>query len=182
LINELLDVSRLQEGRLVMSPVQFDLTLVVSRSASEIGRAASREVTVEAPETLLLVADPLRIEQVVGNLIENAIKFSAADRPVEVGLARENGNVLLAVRDHGSGVPPEHRERIFERFYQGLVDQHNPGLGIGLFISRRIVELHGGTLSLESPPDGGSRFVVRLPAEGLLTASASQQSPAGSRD
>ena len=72
----------------------------------------------------------------------------------------------LAVRDRGTGVAPEHREHIFDRFYQADVQQHSPGLGLGLYITRQIVELHGGTLTAEFPDDGGSRFVVRLPGTG----------------
>jgi signal transduction histidine kinase len=95
--------------------------------------------------------DPLRLEQVLTNLLSNAIKCAAG------------ATVRLAVRDRGLGIPEEHRAHLFDRFYQAHADHYRSGLGLGLYISREIVELHGGPLEAEFPADGGSRFIVTLP-------------------
>jgi signal transduction histidine kinase len=103
----------------------------------------------------------------VANLLENAIKFSPPGSPVEVELREAGpGEMRLSVRDHGVGVAAEHRPHIFERFYQAHPEQHTAGgvsLGLGLYICRRIVELHGGAIRAEFPADGGTRVLVRLP-------------------
>jgi len=88
--------------------------------------------------------------------------------------------VELAVRDHGLGIPPERRSRIFECFYQAQADGYRSGTGLGLYISRKIVELHGGELRAEFPPDSGSRFVVHLPSPVAEPVTASSRSHAGS--
>jgi signal transduction histidine kinase len=108
--------------------------------------------------------DALRVEQVLSNLLDNAVKLSPDGGPIDVCLTqRATFSVELSVRDHGLGIPPEKREQIFERFYQAHGHDHRSGLGLGLYISRQMVELHGGEMRAEFPPDGGSRFVVRLP-------------------
>jgi signal transduction histidine kinase len=113
----------------------------------------------------LASVDGERLEQVVINLIDNAVKFSPAGSPIEVGVrSGQDATCDIRVRDHGPGIPVEHRPQIFDRFYQVEATPHNPGLGLGLFISREIVELHGGQLLAEFPPEGGSEFIVRLVA------------------
>ncbi len=166
LVSQLLDVSRIEAGRLQLSTEAVDLVAlvegVVDRTRLQTG---DREIRVETPAAAPADLDPLRIEQVVTNLVDNAVKYSPNPLPIEVTLRdRGPGEWELAVRDYGPGVAAEQRERIFDRFYQADVQQHNPGLGLGLYVTRQIVELHGGTLSAEFPDGGGSRFVVRLPA------------------
>jgi signal transduction histidine kinase len=139
-----------------------------SASAPDVPRAPDgTEMGGEAvPCTGPLVAlvDPLRIEQVVANLVDNAVKYSPDGGPIEVELSSPDPKtVRLAVRDHGIGIPAEHRARIFDRFHQAHGDRF-PGVGLGLYISRQFVELHGGRIEVECPPDGGTRFVVTLPA------------------
>jgi signal transduction histidine kinase len=115
--------------------------------------------------------DPLRLEQVVTNLLDNAVKYSPNGGAIKVTLALRRARdtaadwAELSVRDYGLGIPPEQRGQIFERFYQAHGNGHKSGLGLGLYISRQIVELHGGEICAEFPPDGGTRFVVRLPIE-----------------
>jgi signal transduction histidine kinase len=106
----------------------------------------------------------LRLEQVTSNLLDNAIKFSPKGGRIEVELADLTpGMARLTVTDSGIGIPPDRREHIFERFYQAHDRDHVSGMGLGLYISRQIVELHGGSIAHELPPDGGCRFVIDLP-------------------
>jgi signal transduction histidine kinase len=107
----------------------------------------------------------LRFEQVVTNLVENAIKYSPESGVVEIEVSRESSNVvLLSVTDNGIGIPVERRDKLFDRYYRAHADSHQSGLGLGLYISRQIVDLHGGEIRAEFPDEGGTRFVVELPA------------------
>jgi signal transduction histidine kinase len=110
------------------------------------------------------LVDRLRIEQVLINLLDNAIKFSPDGGPIEIDLSSgDDGIMRLSVRDHGIGIPPEQRPRLFNRFYQAHAGDYRSGMGLGLYISRQIVELHGGSMDAEFPLDGGVRIVVSLP-------------------
>jgi signal transduction histidine kinase len=167
LVSQLLDVSRIQSGRLALQCQDADLSQLVAEVVSNVQRQSERHrLLLDAPAELAIWVDPLRIEQVLTNLLDNAIKFSPEGGPIEINVdCAESGTARLVVRDHGIGVPPEHRGQIFERFYQAAV-KHAAGIGLGLYISRQIVELHGGQIAAEFPPDGGTRFVVTLPTTG----------------
>jgi signal transduction histidine kinase len=107
------------------------------------------------------------VEQVLTNLVDNAIKYSPEGGPISVRLSRADGCFTVEVRDRGVGVTPEHRAHIFDRFYQGQAGgplTGMAGMGLGLYISRQIVELHGGTIRAEFPDEGGTCFVVTLPS------------------
>jgi PAS domain S-box-containing protein len=159
---QLLDTSRIKAGRLVLQPERTDLVELVRAVAG--ATAQPRTIVVHAPERLVAEVDPLRLEQVVRNLIDNAIKYSPDGGPIEVSVARSTpGCARIAVRDYGIGVPPEHRANIFEPFYRAHPDGQTSGLGLGLHISREIVEQHGGRIEAEFPADGGTCFVVTLP-------------------
>jgi PAS domain S-box-containing protein len=164
LISQLLDLSRLQSGKLMIEPERADLVLMteqVVESARILGTA--HEITLSSPPSLELEVDPLRLEQVATNLVQNAIKYSPGGGAIEVALNASARSVELSVRDHGLGIPPEKRGQIFEQFYQAHDGSFHEGLGLGLYISRQIVELHRGTIRAEFPSDGGTRFVVTLP-------------------
>jgi CheY-like chemotaxis protein/anti-sigma regulatory factor (Ser/Thr protein kinase) len=110
--------------------------------------------------------DTVRLEQVVGNLISNALKFSQAERPVLVSVTRDGSDVVLSVSDQGVGIPPDMLPKIFDLFVQAhhTIDRSRGGLGIGLTLVRRLTELHGGSVRAESGGDGsGSTFTVRIP-------------------
>ncbi|MBI4493700.1 MAG: PAS domain S-box protein [Chloroflexi bacterium] len=165
LVGQLLDLSRIEAGKLALEPELVDLVPLVAGAAA-VARAttSSHTVRVRAPAQVLALVDPLRLEQVLTNLLDNAIKFSPEGGQVEVEVAQPGATtVYLAVRDHGVGIPSEHRARIFDRFYQAHAGDYRAGMGLGLYISRQIVELHGGELVAEFPPDGGTCFVVYLP-------------------
>jgi two-component system cell cycle sensor histidine kinase/response regulator CckA len=162
LVAQLLDVSRLESGRLVLEPQPTDIVALCTASV-ESARASTQRHSIEvhAEGPITVSADPLRLEQVLTNLLDNAIKFSPGGR-VDVRLVRSGPAVEIAVSDEGPGIAPEHRERIFERFYQAHPDRLG-GMGLGLHISREIVDLHGGSMRVEQPDHAGTRVVVRLP-------------------
>jgi signal transduction histidine kinase len=127
-------------------------------------QAPSAIIRVEGPESFWISADALRIEQVLQNLLDNAVKFSPEGGEIIVELRRAGPNLAqVSVRDHGIGLATAEQERVFDRFYQVESGERATGLGLGLYISREIVERHGGRIWVESPPDGGARFVVELP-------------------
>ncbi len=182
LVTQLLDVTRLESGRLSLDRTTVDLAQL-ARSAVETARpgAPRHDVKLEAPESLAALLDPLRVEQVLVNLIDNAIKYSPDGGSIDVEVwAPTAGEVTIAVSDEGIGIEPEHRDHIFERFYRagdGVIS----GMGLGLYITRQIVEMHGGTISAEFPASGGSRFVVRLPRGGAAEPNAVAEAPASGR-
>ena len=165
LIDQLLDVSRLEIGKLQLDRQTIDVVAVVEQVVSDArARADGHVISLAAPHFLEAEVDPLRLEQVLRNLVDNAIKYSPEGGAIEVGVSRSMHDALeIAIRDYGPGVPPENRSLIFERFYQAHGNGHKSGLGLGLYVSREIVELHGGHITAEFPSGGGSRFVVRLP-------------------
>ena len=164
LVAQLLDISRIQGGRLQLEPELVDLAALIKGAVAVVQAGTTRHtITLLAPTPVPALLDPLRIEQVAVNLMVNAVKYSPAGGPIEVEVSAPSpDSVRLAVRDHGIGVPPADRERVFDRFVQAHAGYG--GMGLGLYISRHIVELHGGTIELQAPPDGGSYFVVTLPS------------------
>jgi signal transduction histidine kinase len=165
LVGQLLDVSRLEAGKLGIELEWTDLVPLVQDAAAR-ARTMSGDhgIDVHAPESCAAEVDPLRLEQVLTNVLDNAIKYSPEGGAIEVVLAHaDHGTVQISVTDQGLGIPVEKREQIFERFYQAHGSGHRSGLGLGLYICRQIVELHGGSIHAEFPPRGGTRFIVRLP-------------------
>lgn len=164
LVGQLLDLSRLEAGRLKIERRPEDLAAIVRRAIADFrGREAHCAVELRGPEALPCRCDALRVEQVLLNLLDNAVKFSPEGSPVVVTLSAEGGGDRIAVQDRGVGIPPEHRARVFDRFYQAHADSYASGMGLGLHISHEIVELHGGRLTAEFPDEGGTRFVVWIP-------------------
>src|SRR5205814_3394111 len=104
----------------------------------------------------------LRMEQVITNLLSNAIKYGDK-KPIDVELAPENGGATLRVRDRGIGIDRENQQRIFDRFERAVSSRHYGGLGMGLYITRQIVEAHGGTVQVDSVPGAGAAFTINLP-------------------
>ena len=152
-----LDPDQLDRVRVDLAGLVRD---AVSRSQST---TTCHALLLSAPERLEALVDPLRVEQVVTNLLDNACKYSPVGGSIEVELRGVDPTARLSVRDHGVGIPPERRARIFDRFYQAHSEGYLSGMGLGLYISREVVEQHGGRIWVEFPDDGGSRFVVELP-------------------
>jgi PAS domain S-box-containing protein len=170
LIEDLLDVSRIISGKMRIETEAVDL-LTVIRTVSETVRplAASKEITYvteAADDNIFLHADPVRLQQVVSNLVQNAIKFTPAGGKVSVAATRAGGEAVLTVTDSGIGIDAEFLPYIFDRFRQAdaSTKRNYTGLGLGLTITKTIVALHGGDIEVESGgPDKGSVFRVRLP-------------------
>jgi signal transduction histidine kinase len=168
LVGHLLDVSRLDAGRLALERQPTDLVALVRAVVSEARTWTDRHViAVSAPPAVEAVVDPLRLEQVLVNLLENAVKYSPDGGPIEVAIAWRGAAVEVSVRDQGLGISPDQREAVFERFAQAHADSHRSGLGLGLYICRQIVHLHGGEIVVESTEGTGSVFTVRLPCQAL---------------
>jgi excisionase family DNA binding protein len=166
LLNQLLDISRLESGKLSLEPRLTDVRALVSQvlMAAETSADPQHTFVLNAPPTLEALVDPLRLEQVLVNLVDNAVKYSPQGGRIELDLRQPTPEAFeLSVRDHGLGIPPEKRSHIFERFYQAHANAHHGGMGLGLYITRQIVEMHGGSIRAEFPDDGGTRFVVSLP-------------------
>jgi signal transduction histidine kinase len=165
LVTLLLESVRLQAGRLQLERQATNLTRLVQQAAAQAqSQTEQHQLVVAAGPEVWAEVDALRLEQVVRNLLENAIKFSPDGGRIDISVQRVAGNqVELAVRDRGLGIAPEHRAHLFERFYQAHGSSHQSGLGLGLYISRGIVAQHGGTIRAEFPADGGTRMVVTLP-------------------
>jgi signal transduction histidine kinase len=168
LVTDLLDVNRLEAGAFELQMSQFEVAPLLEETRKRLDPPGGRHrIETQAPERLFLVADRDRIEQVLENLLINAIRYSPDGGDVSVTAEKEGDAVHLIVRDHGLGVPKEHQQVIFERFARA----HGPaygGLGLGLTISKGIVEQHGGRIWVESSgkPGEGSAFHVTLPIGG----------------
>lgn len=182
LIDDLLDVSRISTGKIDLRRSQVTLRRIVE-NAVEVARplfeAREHEVTVSLPEEeVWLEADAARLEQVLSNLLNNAAKFTEDGGKIRISAERPDDHVLLRVRDTGVGMDPELIERVFDLFAQGSrsLDRPQGGLGIGLTLAHRLVEMHGGTITAHSDGMGkGSEFVICLPV--MPRASAPQAEP-----
>jgi two-component system phosphate regulon sensor histidine kinase PhoR len=169
LVRDVLTLSRLEQGAWDVRPEPTDLVLLGRNLLDEASQNALRQqvkLTLEAPATLPVISDPELVRQLIGNLISNAIRYNRPEGTVWLRLmAGDEGTVRLEVQDTGIGIPAEHQERIFERFYR--VDAHRSrqsgGTGLGLAIIKQVLDVLGGSISLRS--DGnGTCFTVTIPA------------------
>ncbi len=164
LVNELLDVSRMRLGHFELKREDVDLAQLAREAVEQL-----RDEVERTGSTLSFLAQPavgcwdrLRIEQVVTNLVANAVKFGEG-KPITVSVAADPGLARITVEDHGIGIAPEDQSRVFGRFERAVPARNFGGLGLGLYITREIVEAHGGTIQLQSAPGSGSVFTVELP-------------------
>jgi signal transduction histidine kinase len=163
LVDDLTNVVRLEEGHLPLQREPLDLVeLAREYAAAAKQQSASHAVRVEAPDAPVYGAwDRVRLGQVVENLLGNALKHGAEDGEVVVGVEERAGEALISVQDFGPGIDPNHLSHLFDRFYRA--NTRSSGLGLGLYISRILVEAHGGRIWAESRPAEGSTFTVALP-------------------
>ncbi|WP_437729825.1 ATP-binding protein [Sorangium sp. So ce1335] len=184
MVDDLLDVSRITRGKVELRRERVDLRAVLN-GALETSRplieAAAHELAVRLPaEPLLLDADPTRLAQVFANLLNNAAKYTPGGGVIRLAAERDGASVVVRVKDNGVGVPADMLPRVFDMFTQVVrsIDRAQGGLGIGLTLVRRLVELHGGTVHAESEgPGRGSTFTVRLPLAAAEEPASRRSSP-----
>jgi signal transduction histidine kinase len=170
LINDILDLSKVEAGRMELEPATFDLPSAIGNAMTLVRERAQRHgialgIAVD-PGLGEIVADERKLKQILLNLLSNAVKFTPDGGRIDVTARREAGVVVISVRDTGIGIAPQDQETVFEAFRQ--VGRHytnkQEGTGLGLTLTRKFVELHGGRIWLESIPGQGSTFTFTLPA------------------
>lgn len=170
MLSDLLDVSRIQAGRLTLRLEKVDLTevaLEVAGRFEELMKSAGSTWSVQAPLPVVGDWDRLRLEQVLSNLLGNAVKFGSG-RPIEIGVEGDAHAARLIVRDHGVGIAPEHHAAIFQRFERAGNKSAFEGTGLGLWIVKRIVDALGGAVEVQSRPGQGATFIVALPRQAAI--------------
>jgi signal transduction histidine kinase len=163
-LDRLTDAAQGEDCLLALSLEEVDLCEVVRHVAAGVEReraATGSPLTLELPGPVVGRWDPLRLEQVVGNLLGNALRYGDG-APIAIAVEADAEDAVLTVRDEGIGIPVEEQRRVFERFTR-VGGRRAGGLGIGLWIVRAVCEAHGGTVSVDSRPGAGARFTVRLP-------------------
>jgi signal transduction histidine kinase len=165
LIGDVLDTSRIDAGTFSYRFADVDLGALVNDAVTTatVGQDEVPVVAQVASPTPTIRADGERLRQVIGNLIDNAVKYSPAGEPVEVRLVPVDGSVQISVHDRGPGIHHDDQQLVFEKFGRVSGGGSKPGTGLGLFIARSIAEAHGGTLSVSSAPGRGATFTLRLP-------------------
>lgn len=179
LVNDLLDLSRVAAGKIVLKREIVDVREITDQALRMVEAAARQHrltVRLESPpEPLLIDADAVRIEQIVSNVLTNAVKYTPDGGHVSIALARDGGSALIRVKDDGVGIAAERIGAIFELFAQAenAIGRAQGGMGIGLALVRNLVQLHGGTIEAHSDGVGrGSEFVIRLPLAPVVEAPA----------
>ncbi|HSN89779.1 MAG TPA: ATP-binding protein [Anaeromyxobacteraceae bacterium] len=166
MIDDLVDVVRLEAGNVRIEPRPLDLAAFARELRERLrGALAMERLRLELPEALpRLLADPPRLERILVNLVTNALKYSPPDAEVLLAAEERDGGIRISVRDRGVGIAADELPRLFERFYRAPSATQQEGLGLGLYITRLLVEAHGGRIAAESEPGRGSVFHVTLPA------------------
>lgn len=173
LVGDMLDASQIDAGGLVIDLEAVSLTPLISRLVADFREQHDdREVTLKVDRSLITLADPFRVEQVVLNLLTNADKYTPAGVPIEVSVTQPERSAVISVHDGGDGIPREHQTRIFDRFFR--VDDGSgrraAGTGLGLYIARSLVEAMGGRIWVDSEVGHGSTFSFSLPVLDLVVA------------
>lgn len=168
MVNDLLDIANLTEGHLEVQPEQTDIVAIARGIVNQVRELSPRhQIQLSAPERLVGWWDPHRLDQLLANLLSNAVKYSPSGGMVLVDIRQEDGNAHVTVRDFGIGIPEEDQSRLFRRFARAsnVGSRRFSGMGLGLSISKEIVELHGGRIWVESRRELGSTFHFILPME-----------------
>ncbi|HEY8825262.1 MAG TPA: ATP-binding protein [Candidatus Limnocylindria bacterium] len=163
LMTELLNETRVAIGAFSLEVVTFDLGIAVATTISQHEHGDIPRVTFTPSERVRVRGDPDRIAQILGNLLDNAFKFSPQRSPIDVSLTVVDSEAILRVKDYGIGVPADESDRLFTPFFRTSRTQDLAGTGLGLHISKRLAEQHGGRLWMESSTDAGSVFALALP-------------------
>jgi signal transduction histidine kinase len=168
MLNTLMDISEAESGAMHLRREPVRLAAVVAHAVDlyrDVADAKGVTLTARTPDDVVVTADGTRLEQVAANLIDNAVKYTAAGGRVDVEVLRDGDRALLRVRDNGIGIPPNELPRIWDRLFRGDTSRTERGLGLGLSLVKAVVEAHGGTVEVGSQPGQGSVFTVSLPLE-----------------
>lgn len=183
IVDDLLDLSRAMSGKILLARQSIDLSNLVG-SCLETFRATGRTAGYRIGADLApswVDGDPTRLEQIVSNLLDNALKYTPSGGAIDIALARAGDDIVFTVKDSGVGIPAELLPHVFDVFVQGAIsiDRSQGGLGIGLSLVRRLVELHGGSVAADSPGAGsGSSFTIRLPCAEPAVPALAAHAPA----
>jgi PAS domain S-box-containing protein len=167
LIESMVQLANVRAGRMTMETEPVHVASLVAQAVAAVHELApEREFALDVAPRLLADADPSRIDQVIRNLLHNAVKYSPADSPIEIAAAARDDMVEVAVRDHGPGLDADELPFVFERFRRGkrTIASGTPGMGVGLYLARHIVEAHGGRIWVERAAGGGTRVAFTVPA------------------
>lgn len=181
LVNNLLDMARIQSGEVKLRREWQPIEEVIGSALKAAQPALVRHrVDVDVPAELPLVEfDAALIERVLFNLFENAAKYTPEATPIHVSAAVSGNELVVSVVDHGPGVQPAQRDAVFEKFTRGVRESATPGVGLGLAISRAIIEAHHGRIWVDDAPDGGARFSFTLPLGTPPEVPSTEESDAG---
>ena len=167
LINQMLEISKTESGAIVPERRELDLSALLERSVELFRLPAEQkgqEIVLNLPERPVhFCGDSVKLQRLVGNLLDNAMKFTPPQGRITVALKQSAQEIVLRVSDTGCGIPAEEREKVFKRFFRADSSRHLPGNGLGLALVQAIAKAHGGSVGLESEPGRGSVFTVRLP-------------------
>jgi signal transduction histidine kinase len=167
LINDMVDVTRIRSGKLSIRPAETELASLLERIVGDLAQrteAAGGTIELHAPEKVAGVWDEFRVEQVIINLLTNALRYGGS-QPVKITLLRDEQHAEIEVRDQGVGISPEDQLRIFNPFERAGTKDVREGLGLGLYIARQLAESHGGKLEVFSKPNEGAAFKLTLPLQ-----------------
>jgi len=185
LVNDILDYAKAEAGMIKLAPETVALPELVHQCVTMVEpRAAHAEVTITArvdPVVREIVADPLRLKQVLLNLLTNAVKFNEQGGSVRMQVRASEDKISISVRDTGRGIAEEQMDRLFDPYYQAAHGDQGIGTGLGLSIIKHLVELHGGSIHVESVPGSGSVFTVWLPKGGAIGGPADVTTPSEDR-
>ncbi|HET9599868.1 MAG TPA: ATP-binding protein [Anaeromyxobacteraceae bacterium] len=183
LVNSLLDLARIRSGQMQLDRERFDVRDLVREVAArfeDVLSRAGRRLELQA-ESVVGLWDRSRLDQILTNLVGNAVKYGG-DASISMRAEARGGHLVLQVADDGPGIPPAEIERVFERFVQGASGKNGSGLGLGLYIARKIVEAHGGRIRADSRAGTGTTFTVELPCEPPVADAASPSDAGGAAD
>ncbi|MEA9356194.1 hybrid sensor histidine kinase/response regulator [Bacteriovorax sp. PP10] len=165
LIDDLLDTTRIRAGKLTVDPIEVNfsqlMTDILERYEDQLAEA-NCHIESEIQKNIMVYCDPFRAEQVIVNLLSNAMKY-AQGKPVAIKLRQEHGQAFLTIQDAGPGIAPEKLDAIFERFKRGNKHEGISGLGLGLYIAKQVMDAHHGSITVKSTPGLGSAFTINFP-------------------
>jgi signal transduction histidine kinase len=179
LISSLLEVALIDAGRLELQLEEFDLAETVRGCVERIDELATRSGSVvrfAGPDRCAVRWDPLRTEQAITNLLSNAVKYGNG-QPIDISVEETPSGVRIRVTDHGIGISPEDQARLFQPFERAVSARNYGGLGMGLYITRRVVEAHGGTIGVTSQSGAGATFAIELPRHATAADAPAPPSP-----